>query len=111
MDDEDRIRRKAHELWEHEGRPDGRAASHWASAREIVALEDSYGSTLTPVEDTLEETVEPEFMAENQADVPGLTDLGEDAAGPSRELERGIADELPLSADKKKTTRKPKAKA
>lgn len=111
MDDDERIRRKAHELWEHEGRPEGREASHWASAREIVALEDSFGSTLTPVEDTLEEIAEPEFMAENQADVPGLTDTGEDAAGPSRALERSNADELPLSADKKKPARKAKSKA
>lgn len=111
MDDEDRIRQKAHELWEHEGRPEGRAASHWASAREIVALEDSFGATLTPVEDTVEEVAEPEFMAENQGDMPGLTDLGEDAAGPSRELEKSVADELPLSTDKKKPPRKSKAKS
>ena len=111
MDDDERIRRKAHELWEHEGRPEGRAASHWASAREIVALQDSYGSTLTPVEETLDEVVEPEFMAENQADIPGLTDVGEDSGGPSRELERSVADELPLAVDKKKPACKGKAKS
>ena len=110
MDDDERIRRKAHELWEHEGRPEGRAASHWASAREIVALKDSFESTLTPVEETIDEVVEPEFMAENQGDMPGLTDLGEDAAGPSRELEKSVADEMPLSVDKKKPARKPKSK-
>ena len=28
-DKEERIRRRAHELWEREGRPDGREAEHW----------------------------------------------------------------------------------
>ncbi|KQT44438.1 hypothetical protein ASG43_13910 [Aureimonas sp. Leaf454] len=110
MNDDDRIRQKAHELWEHEGRPDGRAASHWASAREIIALQDSYDATLTPVGETLDEVVEPAFMAENQADVPGLTDLGEDAGGPSHEVEVSLADELPLSADQKKPARRSRDK-
>ncbi|KQT53917.1 MULTISPECIES: DUF2934 domain-containing protein [unclassified Aureimonas] len=110
MDDDERIRRKAHELWEHEGRPEGRSATHWASAREIVALEDSFGSTLKPVEETLEEVAEPEFMAENQGDVPGLTDVGEDSGGPSRDREKSVADQLPLAVDKKKPARKGKSK-
>ncbi len=29
---EDRIRRRAYEIWEREGRPDGRASEHWYRA-------------------------------------------------------------------------------
>ena len=46
--DEERIRRKAHELWEAEGHPHGRDQDHWDQARELVAIEDSQASTLLP---------------------------------------------------------------
>jgi hypothetical protein len=42
MQDEERVRRRAHEIWEQEGRPEGRAGEHWAQAsREIEAEGDS----------------------------------------------------------------------
>jgi hypothetical protein len=41
MQDEDRIRRRAHEIWEREGRPEGRHEEHWAQARREVAAEDA----------------------------------------------------------------------
>ena len=31
--DEDRIRLRAYEIWEEEGRPDGRAEEHWRMAK------------------------------------------------------------------------------
>ncbi|MEW6123505.1 MAG: DUF2934 domain-containing protein [Pseudomonadota bacterium] len=34
-----RIRRKAYELWEEEGRPEGRAEKHWKLASDVVASE------------------------------------------------------------------------
>lgn len=37
---EDRIRRRAHELWESEGRPNGRAEDHWAQAKRQIEDED-----------------------------------------------------------------------
>ena len=38
MQDEERIRQRAHEIWEREGRPEGRHEEHWAQAhREIEA--------------------------------------------------------------------------
>jgi hypothetical protein len=37
MDDHDeRIRKRAHEIWEEEGRPEGREYSHWLRARADV---------------------------------------------------------------------------
>jgi hypothetical protein len=97
--EEDRVRAKAHALWEAENRPDGRADRHWLEAREIVALEDSFGSTLQPLEDTLGETVEPMIAVESHGDVPELTDLGEGRRGPSWSAAADVADGLALSTD------------
>ena len=40
MPDEERIRRRAHEIWEREGRPEGRRGEHWARARREVEAEE-----------------------------------------------------------------------
>ena len=40
MDDhERRVRERAYRIWEEEGRPNGRADTHWEMARELVAIE------------------------------------------------------------------------
>jgi hypothetical protein len=36
---EQRIRDRAHKIWEEEGRPEGRAETHWERARPLVASE------------------------------------------------------------------------
>ena len=42
MDDHDeRIRQRAHEIWEEEGRPEGREYSHWLRARTEIHEEDA----------------------------------------------------------------------
>lgn len=84
--DDERIRRKAHELWEAEGHPHGRDHDHWDQAREIIALEDSYAGTLLPRGAGVAEPVESSVIAANQGDVPGMTDQGEhDLTATSRE--------------------------
>ena len=45
MPDEDRIRRRAHAIWEHEGRPEGREQEHWAQARQEIEAEQSSPSS------------------------------------------------------------------
>ncbi|WP_202617946.1 DUF2934 domain-containing protein [Aureimonas leprariae] len=110
-DDEERIRQEAHRLWEAEGRPDGRADRHWAEAREIVALRDSMGSTLKPVQDTLEEPAEPALAAENLGDLPGMTDQGDEKLAPSLDAARDLTDEQSLSTDKDRKKEKAKAPA
>jgi hypothetical protein len=37
---EQRIRDRAHRIWEDEGRPEGRAETHWERACALVASED-----------------------------------------------------------------------
>lgn len=40
MDREERIRRRAYELWVSEGRPDGRENEHWRQASEDIDNDD-----------------------------------------------------------------------
>jgi hypothetical protein len=76
--DEDRIRRKAHELWEADDRRHGRDVDHWTQAKEIIAIEDSQADTLLPRDSGAEEPVEDADEAlRNLADFPNLTDQGE----------------------------------
>jgi hypothetical protein len=39
-DREERIRERAHQIWEQEGRPDGRQTGHWQRAAEEIDAED-----------------------------------------------------------------------
>jgi hypothetical protein len=42
---DDHIRRRAHEIWEREGRPHGRHEEHWAQAAREIEGESSGGRT------------------------------------------------------------------
>lgn len=75
--DEDRIRVKAHEIWESEGHPHGRDEDHWAQAKEIIAIQDGLSDTLLPRNTGAEEPIEPTQAVEPYGDVPNLTDQGE----------------------------------
>lgn len=107
MDEHETIAAKAHELWEAEGRPDGRAQSHWEEAKEIVALREGAGaSALKPVEETTGEPVEPASIVESHGEVPGLTDLGEETNAPSRQKAASLAAQTPVGQSVSKGRRK-----
>ena len=57
MDREERVRQRAHEIWEREGRPEGQEQQHWYKALEEIALEED--GTLSSVG---EEDPEPVFV-------------------------------------------------
>lgn len=44
MDKEERIRQRAHDIWEREGRPQGREQEHWDKAVQDVEAEGSEAS-------------------------------------------------------------------
>ncbi|MEJ1157144.1 DUF2934 domain-containing protein [Prosthecomicrobium sp. N25] len=94
-DTERRIREKAHQLWEAEGRPHGRHDLHWEQAREMVAIEDSYEDTLRPVPTEGGEPVEPFIAIENQGEFPDLADQGEQVAAPDLRVAAEHADDRP----------------
>ena len=64
---EERIRERAHALWEAEGRPEGREADHWREAERQTMLEEGLGE---PQADRPEppEDARPEPQPEPPAD-------------------------------------------
>ena len=77
---EQRIRARAHQIWEQEGRPQGRERDHWEKARILVSIEDDK-SSLKPVEP---ERPEPAQVMENLGEFPSaLTDEGDRQQFPS----------------------------
>lgn len=96
-DIERRIRAKAHQIWESEGRPHGRHETHWAQAREMVAVEDAHATALKPIPESDAEPVEPRLAVDNQAEMPGLADQGEQGPAPSRTTAVEHADDRPAS--------------
>jgi hypothetical protein len=86
---EERVRRRAHRLWQEEGCPDGRAEVHWDKASELVAIEENMKLTLKPIPspETIGpygEPVEPIVAAENMGDTPTIVDQGEEQTYPKR---------------------------
>jgi hypothetical protein len=81
---ERRISQKAHELWEQEGRPEGRAGDHWEKARILVAIEDDR-SSLLPV--NTKPPVEEAEIQKNLGEFPtALTDQGDRRQVPARDV-------------------------
>lgn len=114
MDDkerEQRVRERAYRLWVEEGKPEGRADAHWDMASELVAIEESQRDTLKPnpiyeyEHNPTREQIEPMLVVENAGEFPTLTDQGEEANYPSRDLVAD-ADEPPLSAVRARKTSK-----
>jgi hypothetical protein len=99
---EQRIRQKAHELWEQDGRPEGRAAEHWEKARILVAIEEDQTS-LVPVATARPEEAE---LQNNLGEFPtAFTDAGDRPQTPSRAAKRGVAQSTaakPRAAAKRK---------
>jgi hypothetical protein len=79
-DREERIRRKAHQIWEEQGRPEGQAEAHWDMASELVAIEESQMSTTIPLKESIAKADAPEpiIALENAGEFPTLTDQGEE---------------------------------
>lgn len=85
---EERIRRRAYEIWERNGRPEGREADHWKLASEEIAIEDNQKQTLLPNpsgggDDTATRTepVEPLLSVESQTE--GIAPAGQDENQPA----------------------------
>ncbi|MEW5729110.1 MAG: DUF2934 domain-containing protein [Pseudomonadota bacterium] len=87
---DDKIRERAHHIWEREGRPDGRDQDHWQMARTELAMEMNPGVAMEPnpaaERDVVDhpEPVEPLEAVENQGSFPGLADQDEEQQYPRR---------------------------
>jgi hypothetical protein len=86
-DFEARVHARAHRLWLQHGRPPGGAEAYYDEARELFAIEDNptQARKPRPHEDAVGpsgEPVESILPVENEADVPTLTDQGEESTHP-----------------------------
>lgn len=105
---EERVRRKAYELWVSEGGPHGRAEDHWRIASELVAGEIAGSRTDLPYDRAGDEPVEEATLLDNLGEFPELTDQGKDRTPeegapspktePKREQRRGIRKAQPRKA-------------
>lgn len=73
---EDRISIAAHQLWEDEGQPEGRAEVHWFQACKMIAAEDQ----------TITTHVEPDWLQRN-SEIP---QFAEDSQPEKSELSKSI---------------------
>ncbi|MBX3539808.1 MAG: DUF2934 domain-containing protein [Chelatococcus sp.] len=114
---ENRIRQRAHQLWEEEGRPEGRAERHWFQAKEIVAVEEGYFETLEPVDTVEPSPAEPIEALSNAGEFPTLTDQGEmqiptrpepSSDTPASDTPAGAKAGRPAPVRKKRDTKLPK---
>lgn len=91
----ERVRKRALELWHEEGAPEGQFEQYRQKAEELLAIESNQEATLkpnpmhSPEQPGEAEPVEPAEALENQGELPGLADQGEESpAPPSRENEK-----------------------
>ena len=85
MQDQERIRQRAHEIWEGEGRPEGRHAEHWTQAsREIEA---QGGRAPPPAPATPDDS--PTVTAPGGGTTPAQAAAAADAVGAPRKAENG----------------------
>ena len=97
MELQKRIRAKAYQLWEQEGRPAGREMDHWDEARILVAIEDDRTS-LTPVAPARPEEADTQS---NLGEFPtAMTDEGDRQQTPSRQAGQDVSEESASSAPK-----------
>jgi len=83
---QERIRLKAYEMWEEEGRPAGREMAHWDKARILVSIEDDRTS-LIPV---MPAGPEEASLQANLGEFPSaLTDEGDRQQTPTPQVEVG----------------------
>lgn len=86
QDYQQRLRERARQLWESEGRPTGREGEYLEKAREVLAMEDNPTGATEPLEKSSDRVLrqggEPPEALENQGEFPGMADQGEESPQP-----------------------------
>ena len=106
---EQRVRERAYQLWEADGKPHGRDVEFWERARAQIGMEDSAGAGQLPNPQThpnaaRESGVEEAEIQENLGEFPGrLSDQGE--VQPTPKARRSPARKRPAPAASPKKTR------
>jgi Protein of unknown function (DUF2934) len=98
MQNEERIRQRAHEIWEREGRPEGRHEEHWARARRQLEEEDGDRASAAPAAGGAPDDA-PTVAAPGGAEAtPAQAAAAADAVGKRRRDEFGISEREPGAA-------------
>jgi hypothetical protein len=92
MQDQDRIRRRAHEIWQREGRPEGRHEEHWARASREVGAEGDGGPPTGPAAAPDDS---PTPAAPGGGATPAQASAAADAVGAPRTAEAGTPEPRP----------------
>lgn len=89
---EERVRQRAYEIWQREGRPEGRSEENWTLAKEEIAIEDNQQQAMEPNPVSQDgdvashsEPVEPASSMAILGDMPGLRDQGDEQPAPRLE--------------------------
>ena len=75
---EERVRRKAHELWQEEGGQHGRAEDHWRIASQLVGEEIAQSRADLPYLGDTDAPPEEAALLDNLGEFPDLADQGQD---------------------------------
>ncbi|HSI41894.1 MAG TPA: DUF2934 domain-containing protein [Xanthobacteraceae bacterium] len=86
---EQRIRERAHQLWEEEGRPDGRHEHHWLRAAHIVATEEADGEARHAA-DVAPGSVEREVPVADKGPVSEIDTVVRTLEIPAKRRGRGV---------------------
>ena len=76
----DKVRARAYAIWEREGRPDGRADSHWAMAEDELQREERRDR---PADDPVDEASEESFPASDPPAWASGTGIGAPTRAPA----------------------------
>lgn len=79
---EQRIRERAHKIWNDEGQPEGKENEHWELAKFAIAQEDALPTMLKSPELPRPEPIE---AVENLGEFPTLTDQGDQKPYPTED--------------------------
>lgn len=84
--DVDRIRERAHELWQQDGCPDGRSLEYWLRAEADLAgtADAAAGAALEPAPSAMDEPIAAPARARRQAKLKAAAIVAE-APAPARE--------------------------
>lgn len=79
---EERIRERAHEIWEREGNPSGQEEAHWEQAAREIDAEETIANVSSDVEGEPRGLGDEEAVADVQSG--GIGELGKAAAKPKK---------------------------
>jgi hypothetical protein len=87
LDREQRIRERAYQLWDRDGRPDGRAVEYWEQARTLIGMAENSQAGQISAASKSGPQIEEATLQDNLGEFPGLqTDQGEQHGTPKIRL-------------------------